>query len=228
MNAMTPPPGLGGLLAPTNAAFGPPPLPNVPGLVPQGMPPTGIRLGDEQVLAFLTRQEQPDTPEDSDQELPPALRRFAAGLRPMPKPEGVPWQQEIVYETVGKSDLEITAVARYYFKIAQNYDTALSRERITASQYYAGKPFGDEQPGRSQIVMTVVRDTIRQTLPSLLRLFTAVEDPISFEPISSDVTGNVISLATTLIAAGHRPVAAGRYSRPTAAGRSCMMCCSMR
>ncbi len=30
--------------------------------------------------------------------------------------------------------------------------------------------------------MTVVRDTIRQTLPSLLRIFTAVEDPVCFQP----------------------------------------------
>ena len=207
MNAIVPPPQmqqapqapqpqLGGLLGQTNAAF-PPPLPNVPGLVPTHMPPTGMRLGSEQVLAFLTRQAQPESPADSDEELPASLRRFAAGLRPTAKPEGVPWQQEIVYETIGKTDHEIATVARYYFKIAQQYDTSLSRERITASQYYAGKSLGDEQPGRSQIVMTVVRDTIRQTLPSLLRLFTAVEDPVSFEPISSDITGND-QLATTL------------------------------
>ena len=41
-------------------------------------------------------------------------------------------------------------------------------------------PFGDEGSlkGRSQLVMTVVRDTIRSTLPSLLRVFTGVEDPV--------------------------------------------------
>ena len=60
-------------------------------------------------------------------------------------------------------------------------------------------PFGDEGSlkGRSQLVLTVVRDTIRSTLPSLLRVFTGVEDPISFEPISSEITGNE-QLATNL------------------------------
>ena len=60
---------------------------------------------------------------------------------------------------------------------------------MTASQYYAGRPLGDEQSGRSQIVLTVVRDTIRSTLPSLLRVFTAVEDPVSFEPASTEMRG---------------------------------------
>ena len=52
--------------------------------------------------------------------------------------------------------------------------------------------FGDEAElkGRSHLVLTVVRDTIRSTLPSLLRVFTGVEDPVAFEPISYEITGN--------------------------------------
>src|SRR5262249_17288481 len=91
---------------------------------------------------------------------------------------------------LSKTDREIEEVARYYFRIAQNYDQYLSRERITASQYYAGRPLGDEEKGRSQLVLTVVRDTIRSTLPSLLRVFTGVEDPVSFEPIANEILGN--------------------------------------
>ena len=185
-----------GLLAPSSQSF-PPPMPHIPGLMPDGMRPTGMTLGNEQVMAYLVRQPSPKVPDDSDADLPPGLAPFAAGLRPAAKPLGVDWQQEIIYERVGKTDREIEEVARYYFKIAQNYDTYLSRERITASQYYSGRPLGDEQPGRSQIVMTVVRDTIRQTLPSLLRVFTAVEDPVSFEPISAEIQGND-QLATSL------------------------------
>ena len=172
-------------------------MPNIPGLMPQGMRPTGMTLGSEQVMAFLQKQPRYVPPDSDDNGLPEGLHAYAAGLQPQPKPEGAAWQQEIIYEKLGKTDLEITSVARYYFKIAQNYDEYLSRERITASQYYAGKTLGDEQPGRSQIVMTVVRDTIRQTLPSLLRVFTAVDDPVTSEPISSEITGND-QLATTL------------------------------
>ena len=189
------PPMTGGLLAPSAQAF-PPPLPPIQGLMPQGLRPTGMQLGSEQVLAFLTKQPQ-RVPDDSDADLPNELRPYAAGLRPATRPTGAPWQQEIIYERLGKSDQEIAEIARYYFKIAQNYDLYLSRERITASQYYNGKPLGDEQSGRSQIVMTVVRDTIRSTLPSLLRVFTAVEDPVSFEPASNEIQGND-QLATML------------------------------
>ncbi len=185
-----------GLLTPQAFAPGPPPMPQIPGLIPQGMQPQPLALGQEQVQAFLLPPKDSDPP-DGDEALPPALRRYAAGLRPAVKPEGAAWQQEVIFERIGKTDTEITQVARYYFKIAQNYDAYLSRERMTASQYYAGAPFGDEAKGRSQIVMTVVRDTIRQTLPSLLRLFTAVEDPVSFEPISKEITGDD-KLATTL------------------------------
>jgi hypothetical protein len=106
---------MGGLLAPSSNQF-PGPLPPIPGLVPDGMRPTGMRLGSEQVLAYLLRQEQPEVPDDADDDLPAALRPFAAGLRPAAKPEGIAWQQEIIYERVGKNDEQIAAVARHYFR----------------------------------------------------------------------------------------------------------------
>jgi hypothetical protein len=178
---------------------GPPPMPQIPGLVPPGVMPQHMTLGQEQVQMFLLPpQKEDEAANDHDEDdLPQGLRKYAAGLRPAVRPTGAAWQQEIIFERLGKTDAELAETARYYFKIAQNYDLYLSRERITASQYYSGRPFGDEATGRSQIVMTVVRDTIRQTLPSLLRLFTAVEDPVSFEPISAEITGDD-KLATTL------------------------------
>ena len=170
-----------------------PPLPRVPGLLrPVGTPATASHA-----MMFLQKQDRDQLPPDDTQDLPAQIRSYAAGLRRTPTPEGVPWQQEIVYGKLGKSDREIEAVAQYYFRIAQNYDNYLSRERIEASNYYAGRPLGDEVDGRSKLVMTVVRDTIRATLPSLLRVFTGVEDPVSFTPVSSEITGNE-QLATTL------------------------------
>ena len=165
-----------------------PPLPPIPGLIPQGMRPMGFSAPSEQVMAFLLppKDDQNDPQPDSDDQLPQQLRKYAAGLRPQARPAGSAWQQEIIFERLGKTDGEIENVARFYFQAAQNYDTYLSRQRVTASQYYAGLPDGPLEDGRSKLVMTVVRDTIRQTLPSLLRIFTAVEDPVSFEPISAD------------------------------------------
>lgn len=182
-----------GLLAPNPQRYNqPPPLPQVPGLLrPVGLPTTASHA-----MMFLSKQQE-EMPSNDVQDLPPQIRSYAAGLRPMPQPEGVAWQQEIIYGKLGKTDSEIEAICQYYFKIAQNYDMYLSRERIEASNYYAGRPIGDEVKGRSQIVMTVVRDTIRATLPSMLRVFTGVEDPVSFTPVSSEITGNE-QLATTL------------------------------
>jgi hypothetical protein len=151
------------------------------------------------MLAFLLPPSHDDDPPDSDQSLPSGLRKYAAGLRPALKPTAAPWQQEIVFERLGKTDVEINAVARFYYKTAQNYDAYLSRERVTASNYYAGLPDGPLEDGRSKLTMTVVRDTIRQTLPSLLRIFTGVEDPVSFQPLSSDhTTAQNDQLATSL------------------------------
>jgi hypothetical protein len=174
---------------------GPPPLPQMPGLM-QPMRPTGSVLNADQVLANLIRAPE-RTPDDSDEGLPDALRAYAAGLRPTPRPDGADWQQEIIYERLGKTDQQVQAIARRLLQDAQDYNGGLSGQRQEASRYYNGEAFGDEQKGRSQIVMTTVRDTIRSMLPSLLRVFTAVEDPISFEPASHEILGND-KLATML------------------------------
>jgi hypothetical protein len=190
-----------GLLG-SSALTGPaaPPLPPVPGLMPPGMRPTGMRLGDEELIAILLPpRDDTDLGEDPADELPQSLRRYAAGLRPAVKPEGAAWQQEIIYERLGKDDTEVEHINRHYFDAARNYDEELSAQRVTASEYYNGRGFGDEPQlkGRSQLVLTVVRDTIRSTLPSLLRIFTGLDDPVHFQPITTDFAGDD-KLATQL------------------------------
>ena len=54
--------------------------------------------------------------------------------------------------------------------------------RALATQYYRGDPFGTEEEGRSQIVMTEVRDVVQAMIPSLLRIFTAGDDIVEFTP----------------------------------------------
>src|SRR5215472_4787745 len=196
MSGMLPPPPLP-MPPPPLGPAAPPMLPPIPNLVPPGMRPTGLQLGSEQMLAYLLKRQQPDEPADSDDDLPSGLRPYAAGLRPAIRPTGAAWQQEIIYERLGKEDGEIEDVARFYLQQAQNYDQELRTERIEANNFYAGGKIGGEEPGRSHLVLTVVRDTIRATLPSLLRVFTAVDDPISFEPVASEYAGDD-KLATML------------------------------
>lgn len=59
-------------------------------------------------------------------------------------------------------------------------DIAPLRER--AQRYYNAEPFGNEEEGRSQVVMSEVRDVILAMMPSLLRVFTASEKPVEFAP----------------------------------------------
>lgn len=59
----------------------------------------------------------------------------------------------------------------------------LSEDREQAMNYYMGRPFGNEEEGKSQVVSTDVRDAIEGTLPSLLDMFTSSKDAVEFEPV---------------------------------------------
>lgn len=62
-------------------------------------------------------------------------------------------------------------------------DGELTPSRALATDYYLGKPLGNEEEGRSQFVMTEVRDGITAVLPSLLRMFFSGPDrTVEFVP----------------------------------------------
>jgi len=54
--------------------------------------------------------------------------------------------------------------------------------RRKSLEYYLGKPFGNEQEGRSQVVSTDVSDTIESLMPSLMKIFTAGDNIFHCEP----------------------------------------------
>src|SRR5690348_6329409 len=61
----------------------------------------------------------------------------------------------------------------------------LEIERAQAMDYYHGRPLGNEQEGRSQVVSQDVRDTVEWIMPQLVRMF-AAGDTIAFEPESEE------------------------------------------
>lgn len=65
-------------------------------------------------------------------------------------------------------------------------DSYLAPERERAMAYYLGDPFGNEEDGRSQVVLTEVRDTVLAMLPSLLRIFTGGDKILEFVPRSQE------------------------------------------
>jgi hypothetical protein len=68
----------------------------------------------------------------------------------------------------------------------QYIDEDLSPERAKATDYYMGRPFGNEQAGRSQFVSTDVRDTINQEIPSILRVVFGPEHTVEYRPRTKD------------------------------------------
>lgn len=59
---------------------------------------------------------------------------------------------------------------------------ALSEQRQAALRYYYGEPFGNEEEGQSQVVSTDVADTIESILPQVVKIFTAGDEIVRFEP----------------------------------------------
>lgn len=80
------------------------------------------------------------------------------------------------------SDVEINNIARTAVEDAVGYvESNISHERERAMRYYEGKCDIGHEAGRSRIVSTKVRDTIRQIKPSLMRVFLASESPVEFQ-----------------------------------------------
>jgi len=77
-------------------------------------------------------------------------------------------------------------VARLFERARSFTDTELSDRRKEASDFYKGLPFGNEKPGRSQVVSTDLRDTVQAILPDLMRLFTGADRVVAFRPTSME------------------------------------------
>ena len=63
-----------------------------------------------------------------------------------------------------------------------HWDGSLAAERKLELDYYNSKPFGNEIEGESQVVSSDVSDTVEGLLPSLLKIFTASDDAVRFDP----------------------------------------------
>lgn len=77
------------------------------------------------------------------------------------------------------SDLE-AALGAELDDAASFIDMEVGPERALATKFYRGDKFGDEEQGRSQVVMPLVRDVARATLPSLVRIFCGAQRVVEF------------------------------------------------
>lgn len=82
---------------------------------------------------------------------------------------------------------QVSSVVSMLVKDAEDFiDSTLAPERTLMTNFYNGDPFGDEEEGRSQIVMTEVRDVVQAMLPSLLRVFLSTENIVEYVPRRAD------------------------------------------
>jgi len=65
-------------------------------------------------------------------------------------------------------------------------ESEIASERIKSQRYFEGETDIGQEDGRSKIVSTKVRDTIRAIKPSLMRVFLSSENPVEFIPSSQD------------------------------------------
>jgi hypothetical protein len=73
-------------------------------------------------------------------------------------------------------------VTRLIEQAVRHYESELQGHQTESQDFYYGRPFGDEEEGRSKVVATVERDTIEAIMPSLLRIFLGPERPVEYRP----------------------------------------------
>lgn len=62
----------------------------------------------------------------------------------------------------------------------------LTEDRSDAIDHYLGRPYGNEQEGRSQVVMRDVADTVEWIKPSLMKVFGSGDEVVRFDPTGEE------------------------------------------
>ena len=82
-----------------------------------------------------------------------------------------------------KSEREIESIAQDAMKDAVDFiESEISDDRIKAQRYYDGEVDIGYEDGRSKVVATKVRDTVRAVKPSLMRIFLSTAKPVEYTP----------------------------------------------
>lgn len=105
-------------------------------------------------------------------EYPNADTASQAGADPEQQPEREPMTDEEVQ----------TEVAALVEDAETFIDTELTPQLAEATEYYQGKKFGNEVKGRSEVVVTELRDGVTAMMPSLMRAFWGPERLVEFVP----------------------------------------------
>jgi hypothetical protein len=105
---------------------------------------------------------------------------------------------EIPVEEDPREEEELQSLVRSALKEAEQWRLEhLDPEQEKATDYYHGRPFGNEVKGRSKAVSTTVRDTVTSIMPSLMRIFVGPERVVEYrpQPGTADVIAHKQALA---------------------------------
>ncbi len=82
-----------------------------------------------------------------------------------------------------KSEREIEGIVQDAISDAVDFiEGEISDDRIKAQRYYDGEVDIGHEEGRSKVVATKVRDTVRAVKPSLMRIFLSTAKPVEYTP----------------------------------------------
>ena len=82
-----------------------------------------------------------------------------------------------------KSDREIESIVQDAISDAVDFvEGEISADRIKAQRYFDGQVDIGHEDGRSKVVATKVRDTVRAVKPSLMRIFLSSTKPVEYMP----------------------------------------------
>ena len=80
-------------------------------------------------------------------------------------------------------ELEIESLVRNAVQDAVDFiESEIADDRIKAQRYFDGEVDIGDEPGRSTVVATKVRDTVRNIKPSLMRVFLNTAAPVEYVP----------------------------------------------
>ena len=86
-----------------------------------------------------------------------------------------------------KTEREILSILNREIRASSGYiGGEIVSRRKRSLEYYLGKPFGNEQEGRSQVISTDVSDTVESLMPSLMKIFTAGDNVFHCEPVGPE------------------------------------------
>ena len=84
-------------------------------------------------------------------------------------------------------DMEIEGIVRHAIEQAVDFvESEVSETRVKSQRYFDGETDIGAEEGRSSVVATKVRDTVRAIKPSLMRVFLQTDRPVEYVPVGPE------------------------------------------